>query len=223
MNGAHDLGGMHGLGPINAEPEAEELVFHTAWEKRVFGLTLAAGFLGKWNIDISRHARERQHPIDYLQHTYYQNWLVGLEKLLVEAGLVTPEELATGKAAGVADEETRKGILRAENVAKVLAQGSPTALPIETPPRFEPGDQVRAINRHPQSHTREPRYVRGRVGVIQAHHGAHIFPDRSAEGVKEARHLYSVRFEAAELWGESAAARSAVYVDLWEDYLQPAS
>ena len=108
MNGAHDLGGMHGLGPINAEPEAEEPVFHTAWEKRVFGLTLAAGFLGKWNIDISRHARERQHPIDYLRHTYYENWLVGLEKLLVEAGLVTAEELATGKAAGIGGRGNQK-------------------------------------------------------------------------------------------------------------------
>jgi nitrile hydratase subunit beta len=224
MNGAHDLGGMHGLGPINAEPEADEPVFHTAWEKRVFGLTLASGSLGKWNIDISRHARERQHPIDYLRHTYYENWLVGLEKLLVEAGLLTEEELATGKAAGPADEETRRRILKAENVARVRAQGSSTALPIDTPPRFRPGDKVRAINRHPRSHTREPRYVRGRAGVIQAHHGAHIFPDRSAEGVTEARHLYSVRFEAAELWGESAAApRSAVYVDLWEDYLEPAN
>ena len=100
MNGAHDLGGMHGLGPINPEPEGEEPVFHAAWEKRVFGLNLAAGALGKWNIDISRHARERQHPIDYLRHTYYENWLAGLEKLLVETGLVTAEELATGKARG---------------------------------------------------------------------------------------------------------------------------
>ena len=88
MNGAHDLGGMHGLGPINPEPEAEEPVFHTEWEKRVFGLNLAAGFLGKWNIDMSRYARERQHPIDYLRNSYYENWLAGLEKLLVEAELV---------------------------------------------------------------------------------------------------------------------------------------
>ena len=83
MNSAHDVGGMHGFGPINPEPEAEEPVFHTDWEKRVFGLTLAAGFIGKWNIDMSRYARERQHPVDYLRHTYYENWLAGLEKLLL--------------------------------------------------------------------------------------------------------------------------------------------
>ena len=100
MNGAHDIGGMHGLGPINPEPEAEEPVFHAEWEKRVFGMTMAAGFLGKWSIDMQRHALERQHPADYLRHTYYENWLAGLETLLVEVGLVTPEELATGQAAG---------------------------------------------------------------------------------------------------------------------------
>ena len=221
MNGAHDLGGMHGLGPISPEPEAEEPVFHAAWEKRVFGLNLAAGALGQWNIDISRYARERQHPVDYLRHTYYENWLAGLEKLLVEKGLVTAEELAAGRAVGPADEDTRKRILKAENVATVLAQGSPVTLTIDTPPRFKPGDRVRALNRHPRGHTREPRYVRGRVGVIHEHHGAHVFPDRSAEAVKEGRHLYSVRFEALELWGEHAAGRSAVYVDLWEDYLEP--
>jgi nitrile hydratase subunit beta len=221
MNGAHDLGGMHGFGPVNPEPEAEEPVFHAAWEKRIFGLSLAAGALGRWNIDMSRDARERQHPVDYLRHTYYENWLAGLETLLVEKGLVTAAELETRKAAGLADEDARKRILRAENVAKVLAQGAPVAVHIDTPPRFKPGDRVRAINRHSMGHTREPWYVRGRVGVIHTHHGAHIFPDRSAAGVKEDRHLYSVRFEASELWGESPAGRNAVYVDLWEDYLEP--
>jgi nitrile hydratase subunit beta len=222
MNGAHDLGGMHGFGPINPEPEAQEPVFHAAWEKRVFGLSLAAGGLAQWNIDMSRYARERQHPSAYLQHTYYENWLAGLETLLVERGLVTAAELAAGKAAGPADEDTRKRLLTAENVPRVLAQGSPVTMANETQPRFTLGDRVRALNRHPTGHTREPRYVRGRVGVIHAYHGAHVFPDRSAEGVKEGRHLYSVRFEASELWGEHAAGRSAVYVDLWEDYLEPA-
>ena len=201
MNGAHDLGGMQSLGPINPEPEAEEPVFHAAWEKRVFALNLAAGALGQWNIDMSRDARERQHPVDYLRHTYYENWLAGLEKLLVERRLVTAEELATGKAVGPAHEDIRKRLLKAEYVAAALAQGSPVALPSEIPPRFHPGDRVRARHRHPTGHTRQPRYVRGRRGVIHAHHGAHVLPDRSAEGSREARHLYSVRFEALELWG----------------------
>ena len=222
MNSAHDLGGMHGFGPINPEPESEEPVFHTDWEKRVFGLTLAAGFPGKWNIDMSRHARERQHPVDYLRHTYYENWLAGLEKLLVEAGLVNPEELKTGKASGPADASIRQRVLMAEKVAETISKGSPVAMTIDTPPRFSPGESVRAVNRHPTGHTREPRYVRGRLGVIHEYHGAHVFPDRNAAGSKEGKHLYSVRFTAEALWGQSACGRNAVHVDLWEDYLEPA-
>lgn len=222
MNGAHDLGGMHGFGRINAEPEAEEPVFHADWEKRVFGLLLAAGALKKWNIDMSRFARERQHPVDYLRHSYYENWLAGLEKLLVETGLATAEELASGKASQLADEALRKHLLQAEEAAATVAHGSSAMMPADAPPRLRPGDRVRAHNRHPAGHTREPRYVRGRVGVIHEYHGAHVFPDLSAEGVRVGRHLYSVRFEASELWGENANGNSAVYVDLWDDYLEPA-
>jgi nitrile hydratase subunit beta len=227
MNGAHDLGGMHGFGPIAAEPEKEEPVFHAAWEKRVFGLVLTTGALGKWNIDKSRFARERQRPADYLRHSYYENWLAGLQTLLVEKGLVTPEEMASGIAAGLADADVRGRLLKAQDIAETLALGSPAAVPAMAPPRFQAGDRVKCKNRHPTGHTREPRYVRGRVGVIHEHHGTHIFPDDSAAGgpnpaATRGRHLYSVRFAAQELWGENADGNSAVYVDLWEDYLEPA-
>ena len=221
MNGAHDLGGMHGFGPINPEPEGEEPVFHAAWERRVFGLTLAVGNLRKWNIDMSRHARERQHPVDYLRHTYYENWLAGLKKLLVETGLVTAEEMATGRPTGPTGEATRQCALKAEHVPTFLAKGAPVTMTIATTPHFNPGDMIRAINRHPLGHTREPRYVRGCVGVIHEYNGAHVFPDHNAKGSREDRHLYSVRFEASSLWGENGDKRSAVYVDLWEDYLEP--
>jgi nitrile hydratase subunit beta len=221
MNGGHDLGGMHGFGPIQAEEESAEPVFHADWEKRVFGLARAAGALGQWNADMSRHARERQHPADYLRRSYYENWLVGLEKLLLETGLVTAEELASSHATRLAAEEIRNRLLRPQEVAKAEARGSPVAMPVDAPPRFRRGDRVRAVNRHPAGHTRQPRYVRGRAGVIHDHHGAHVFPDLSAEGKRVGRHLYSVRFEAAELWGESANRNGAVYVDLWEDYLEP--
>jgi nitrile hydratase len=220
MNGGHDLGGMHGLGPINAEPEAQEPVFHARWEQRVFGMVRVLGALGQWNGDMSRHSRERQHPADYLHHSYYENWLAGLEKLLVEKGIVTAEELAMGKASAPAAETLRARRLAAADAAAALA-GSPATGPT-VPPRFQPGDRVRARNRHPAGHTREPRYVRGRCGVIHAHHGTHYFPDQSASGVRVARPLYAVRFDARELWGDQADATSTVYVDLWEDYLEPA-
>jgi nitrile hydratase len=219
MNGGHDLGGMHGFGRIDAEPEADEPIFHADWEKRVFGLARAVSALGLWNGDMSRHARERQNPADYLRHSYYENWLAGLEKLLVETGLVAAEELKSGKATQLVDEEIRNRVLKPQEIDKAL-RGSSTLLPSDAPPRFRVGNRVRAINRHPTGHTREPGYVRGRVGIIQEYHGAHIFPDLSAEGVRVGRHLYSVRFEASELWGNSANATGAVYVDLWEDYLE---
>jgi nitrile hydratase len=220
MNGGHDVGGMHGFGRIDAEPEAVEPVFHADWERRVFGLVRSIGALGRWSGDQARFARERQHPRDYWRHSYYENWLVGLETLLVETGLVTPEELAAGKAAPSTGKEIHSQHRNAAQLAEALLRGSPVAMPISTPPRFRLGDRVRAVNRHPSGHTREPRYVRGRHGVIHEHHGAHVFPDLSAEGQRVGRHLYSVRFEAAELWGENANGNSAIYIDLWEDYLE---
>jgi nitrile hydratase len=135
---------------------------------------------------------------------------------------VTAEELATGKAIDPTDDATRQRVLKAEHVSTLLAKGAPVTMAIDSAPRFQPGDRVRAINRHPLGHTREPRYVRGRIGVIHDYRGAHVFPDRNVEGSKQGQHLYSVRFEASALWGENASEGSAVYVDLWEDYLEPA-
>jgi nitrile hydratase len=170
---------------------------------------------------MGRHARERQHPADYMRHSYYENWLAGLEKMLVERDLVSAEELAGGRAAGPAPEDLRARVLPAAKVGPTTL-GKSVEVAIDAPPRFAVGERVRAINRHPLGHTREPRYVRGRTGAIHEHYGAHVFPDLSAEGRREGRHLYSVRFEARELWGEQAGG-GAVYVDLWEAYLEPAA
>jgi nitrile hydratase subunit beta len=221
MNGAHDMGGMHGFGAINAEPEAQEPVFHAEWERRVFALVRSLGLMDAWSLDMSRQARERQLPVDYLQHTYYENWLAGLEKLLIEKAIVSPAELATGKAAGLADERLRQARLEAADISRAVTPAI-TTLPIASPPRFQVGAAVRVHNNHPAGHTRSPRYVRGRTGVIHSQHGGHIFPDESARGTRVARHLYTVRFEARELWGADADVHSAVYVDLWEDYLEAA-
>lgn len=218
MNGGHDLGGMHGLGPINPEPEVDEPVFHAEWESRAFALNLAAGFLGKWNIDQGRYARERQHPADYLRNTYYENWMAGLETLLIEAGLVTEDEIRSGRTVGPA-EDIR--ILAAENVEKVLATGGPVTMDIDLAPSFAVGDRVRVRNINPLGHTRLPRYARGKVGTIALDHGVHVFADRSAESVKEGQHLYNVSLEGAELWGEPEN-QDTVRVDLWEPYLEAA-
>jgi nitrile hydratase beta subunit len=219
MNGAHDLGGMHGLGPI--DPEPNEPVFHHAWEARAFATTMAAGFLGKWNIDVSRYAREQMPGPEYLNTTYYEHWLFGLERLVVERGLVTAEELRTRRAAGRAVDGVR--VLRAADVGKVLIKGGTARRPDTVAPRFEPGAAVVTRNIHPLGHTRLPRYARGKRGVIDRDHGVFVFPDANGIGAGEKpQHCYSVRFTMRELWGDEASARAAVYIDLWDDHLEPA-
>ena len=218
MNGGHDLGGMHGLGPIAPEAEKDEPVFHGTWEKRVFAMTMATGFLRTWNLDESRHARERQHPADYMRNSYYENWLRGLEMLLVEKGLVTAEELERGAAdpsAGVSAVVP----LQAGDVETTLLKGGPTDMEIDQHPRFHTGDKVRVVNINPTGHTRLPRYARGKQGVVRNHCGAHVFPDRRALGSREGEHLYSVCFSATELWGERLNSDFKVHIDLWEPYL----
>lgn len=222
MNGGHDLGGMHGLGPIHPEPETEEPVFHAEWERRAFALTVAAGFLGKWTIDQSRHARERQHPADYLRHTYYENWLAGLETLLVETGLIDEDELRSGQATRHFREEDDIRALKAEAVAATLAKGGPVTMDIPLEPKFAAGDSVRVRNLNPTGHTRAPRYARGKRGVVEIDHGVHAFADKNAHGTREGQHLYGVRFTARELWGGEASKRDVVHIDLWDDHLEPA-
>lgn len=102
MNSAHDLGGMQGFEPI--APEVDEPVFHAEWEKRAFAITVACGFGGEWNIDMARYARESLHPSLYLRTTYYEKWLLGLEKLLIERDIVSEEEIAQRMAALASDQ-----------------------------------------------------------------------------------------------------------------------
>ena len=219
MNGVHDMGGVHGLGPI--APEADEPLFHEAWEARALALTLAAGGWGRWNIDRSRHQRELIPGPDYLRLGYYEKWITGLCELMVQTGLVTREELASGRPAPGGARQTPP--LTADKVAESLARGGPTDRPSARAPVFAVGEAVRARNLHPKGHTRLPRYVRGRPGVISRRHGDHVFPDTNAAGQGEQpQPLYQVRFEAQDLWGDNGFGRGAVYLDLWEDYLERA-
>ena len=135
MNGGHDLGGIHGLGPIDPEPEQREPVFHGEWEQRVFALTLAAGFLRHWNLDESRHARERQHPADYLRNSYYENWFNGLITLLVEKGLVTQSELDSGTV-DLSESVSPAAVLKAADVETAMLKGGPVNMEVDQVPRF---------------------------------------------------------------------------------------
>jgi nitrile hydratase len=198
-------------------PEPNEPAFHAEWERRVFAMTLAMGAPGRWNIDESRSARER--TPDYLSRTYFQIWLAGLEKLMAERGLVSRAEIDAGHAQGAPRPVER--ILSADKVAAALARGGPTSRPSVGQPAFAPGDRVRAKRIDPPNHTRLPRYVRGHVGTIELNHGCHVFADAHAAGEGEApQWLYTVRFDARELWGEAANPADSVSVDAWQSYLE---
>lgn len=207
------------MGPV--VPEPDEPVFHHPWEARAYALTRAMAAFGRWNIDASRHQRELIPAAEYLRMSYYEKWIAGLTELLLRHGFVSPEELASGKAASGAAK--RSPALPAQKVAAFIEQGAPASRASAAAPRFQPGQRVRARNVNPAGHTRLPRYVRDKLGVVARVHGVFVFPDTNAHFQGESpQHVYSVRFEARALWGDGHPAAGAVYVDLWDDYLDAA-
>lgn len=223
MNGIHDMGGMHGHGAIEAEPDGP--VFRAPWEGRVMALGDAMGPWGSWTIDRFRYLRETIAPADYLTKPYYEQWLITYLKLFLEAGLVSERELASGRPDGATDAgaPAREPKIRVADVGRVAGREDTARRDGGKPPRFRPGDAVVARNLNPTGHTRLPRYARGKRGVVDRDHGVFVFADTNAHGEGETpQHVYSVRFAARELWGDAAAARDSVYLDLWDDHLDPA-
>ena len=220
MKGGHDLGGQSEMGPINPELESQEPVFHANWERRVFALTIATGMLGKWNIDESRHARERQDPLAYIQNSYYKNWLEGLEKLLLEKGLVDTEELVL--AANISSQVNESLLAPNPSLAKrMLATNTFSTMKTDSEQLFRIGDSVVVKVSETVGHTRSPRYAQGVVGTIAAQLGCYNFPDSSAQGIHEGKFLYRVTFSGVDLWSHSSA-QDEVLIDLWEPYLEAA-
>ena len=218
MNGVHDMGGAHGYGAVDPS-EAEP--FHSDWERRVFALTLAAAPHLRSNLDRGRFELEILPPCEYLRG-YFERWYARL--------------LNQGVAAGIIDEAARAAIDRGDRapagptaheplpVAALLhiaATGRPADRDGAADPAFEPGDAARARNLHPKTHTRLPRYIRGKAGTIVAYRGVHIFPDSNAELLGEdPQHLYAVCFAANALWGPQAPRHDSVTLDLFEPYLE---
>lgn len=210
MNGVHDMGGMQGFGPV--VPETDQHPFHAEWERRALAITLAMGALGQWNIDQSRHEREKLPPSIYLSSSYYRIWTLALENTIEALGLLQRDDLAARSAD--------------ELVAAFSSQGS-YERPIEREPAYAVGQRVRARRINPAGHTRLPRYARGRLGTVVAVRGAHVFPDRSAvplgqQADKSPEWLYTVDFAGTELWGKDADPTLTVSIDAWEPYLEPA-
>jgi len=213
MNGVHDMGGMHGFGPII--PEADEPIWHAPWEARMYALARSAGIPGM------RQQIERMPPADYLRSSYYEKWLYALVENAIRLGVVTREEVETGKP----DPSSPKGTptLLADQVEDVMNRGRLSTRAVERQPAFQPDDMVRTRNIHPVTHTRLPRFARDKPGIITLLHGAHVYPDSVAQGQGEnPQPLYTVEFRARDLWGEAANPRDTVRIDLWEDYLEPA-
>jgi nitrile hydratase len=213
----HDMGGMDGFG--NVEPEANEPVFHAPWEGRVLALQRALSYTGAWTIDMSRSSQEMLPPQVYLTVSYYKRWALGMERNVLERGLVGADELAASHALHPPKALKRK--LTMEVVQRGLTRGS-YGRPAKAPARFAPGNRVRARNIHPKTHTRLPRYARGRVGVVERVQGCHVFPDMVVLGQGEnPQWLYTVVFDSRDLWGDDADPTLKVSIEAFEPYLEP--
>lgn len=216
MDGIHDLGGRQGFGPIDVhEPEG---IFHEAWEGRVWGMMRGMTRLPDWNLDWFRHCRELIEPVDYLTRPYFDQWAQSWAAMLVNSGAATIEELATGRSRSAL--QGLKPPMSPEAVTQAKAGAVRYDREGAASPVLSVGDGVRARAHGVTGHTRLPAYVRGRHGIITAYHGAHVLPDASAHGDERAEPLYSVAFEASELWPEAKGSRDRVFLDLWESYLE---
>jgi len=215
-DGIHDMGGMGGMGPV--EPEPNEPVFHAPWEGRVFALRrllVPWGLGGAWGS--FRFAQECVPAADYLRYSYYERWLTALVNVLRANHVVTDVELMSGAAGPQAPRPERRE--RAPQAP--LGFG---LLELDAPTRFGVGDRVRARNVHPAGHTRLPRYVRGKGGTVIRDNGVYALQDTDGRGQQLGdfpQHVYTVRFASRELWGDRGSERDAIYVELWEDYLEP--
>ena len=207
------------MGPIDTRARRARIPSYVGGPS--FWLRRAMGAWRKWNIDVTRHEVELVPPVDYLRMSYYERQFAAFLVLLQKRDFITAAEIK----AGVPAPESSVAIpaLTREGAAQLVVKGVPTSRDVSVPAKFQSGQKVRAINANPVGHTREPRYVRGKLGTIERDHGVFVFPDTNAHFLGETpQHVYSVRFSARELWGNQAAPQDSVYVDLWDDYLGPA-
>lgn len=219
MNNVHDMGGMQGFGAIRPEKNAH--ISQARWEERLAAIYAALGAWRKWNQDAARQAREFLPPAEYLALNYHQLRYAQIVELLIVSSMATRAEIERGRPA----KGTAKAIprLQPDKVDAWFADGSPKKRDAAVAPKFQAGQRVRVRNINPPTHTRLPRYARGKFGVIERDHGVFVFPDSNAQGLGEKpQHVYSVRFTARELWGDEAKPKDTVVVAMWDDYLETA-
>ncbi|TWH41892.1 nitrile hydratase [Rhodococcus rhodochrous J38] len=226
MDGIHDLGGRAGFGPIN--PEVDEPVFHSDWERSVLVMFPAMAMAGAFNLDEFRGAMEQIPPHDYITSQYYEHWMHAMVHYGTRSGIFDPEDL---------ERRTRYYLEHADEVpprrqdpdmvaalTTLIAEGDDYRRPVTREAAYAIGDKVVVrADASPNTHTRRAGYIRGRTGEVVAAHGGYIYPDTNAVGAGEQpEHLYTVKFSASELWGDTAEHQGANYFDVWEPYLQPA-
>jgi len=218
MDGVHDLGGKQGFGAIDVDEV--EVPFHADWEGRMWAIAQCAGS-PDWTIDWWRHVRELIDPVDYLSRPYFDSWAQTHIAAFIDSGVLTLDEIVSNQSAAIsANQQPSQD--NEDIFAAIEAQAYRFDRETEAQPAYRVGDQVFTRQLLPRHHTRLPAYARGRPGVIHVHHGAHVFADESAQGNEIAQHLYSVVFEASDLWIEARDRKDRVFIDLWESYLDPA-
>jgi nitrile hydratase subunit beta len=231
-----DVGGRHEhFGPIGRP--AVEPTFQERWQARTFGLMMFLSGTVDRNGDAFRETLE-QLPADEYFAGYYQSWLATIERRLEEGGWIAEGEVDACLAGDLGPSGVRRS--RPSLAERMLARSLPLAMrplppwaihlmlrtfqysrPAPRRARFRAGDEVRVVARRPPGFTRLPGYTCGCRGRIAYVHGAMVFPDTNARGLGEdPQHLYTIAFDARELWGDEAERHASVCVDLFESYLE---
>jgi nitrile hydratase beta subunit len=223
VNGVHDLGGTHGYGAVPLDGET----FHEEWEKHLFGLRMGMNVHGiPGGLDELRYAVESLPPEVYVGAAPFERWLISGEDVYIRHGWITADEVEAWRERLREQPETpmprHEDAAFVETVLGRLRGGRSSRRTLDAEPRFAVGDAVRTRNVHTTEHTRLPRYLRAKQGVIDRLHGGFDLPERAAVGIHEPEHVYEVRFTGGEVWGESAEPNTTYYAQLWESYLVPA-
>lgn len=218
MDGIHDLGGKPGYGPVKVDEPA--VPFHHEWEAREWGISRCARTPGI-TIDWWRHCRELIMPEDYLGRPYYDSWAQTDFATYIDAGVFSIEEVISGKTVPDQHEhDTPPPLLTKEQVIlEDRKKANRFDAAIEANPIFSIGQDVVTVRHGHEGHTRLPQYARGKPGIVHNHHGAHVFPDLSAQGKETYQHLYTIIFKSTDLWPEVNGTNDKVCLDLWESYL----
>ncbi len=219
MDGMHDLGGKQGFGPIDVNET--DVPFHADWEGRMWAIAQCGGGRDGWTIDWWRHCRELIDPVDYLARPYFDSWMQAYTAAYIDSDTFTLEEIIKAKS-DQTPVEPPEAIDTQQVLKDIQSQATRFDRPLAQTPQFEVGDCVNTKQLTTSHHTRLPAYTRGKPGIIHAYHGAHIFADACAKGSDRPEHIYSVAFNASDLWQESQNRKDRVFLDLWESYLEPA-